>query len=1135
MTWLRRSIFVCAALTLSFSVGCGDNDGPDPIDMPDADPGGGDPPDAAPGTPDAMPPQFANNAAHWVSDKVIAIPSGMAGDSFELHHAAAGGITFDFDNSTVSGSDSVALTEDSAGLDAAVAAKFPHLSSYRAFALPADADTDTLVKNQLAVVAKDAAGNLLGATGVQIPGVLDDLYTYDGKLGPIFEGAADRTPELRVWAPTARSVALQLYDPDNDNAALGDAVSMTRDDATGVWSVTAPDESWYLKHYRYEVEVFAPRAAAGDSTTVPGMVVTNSVTDPYSVGLAMNSEYSLVVNLEDATTKPPGWDGLVLPENFDEPEDIVLYEGHVRDFSVIDSSITDPEHRGRYLAFTYDGQADNDNRPLSDGMAHLQRLAKPLDSDDTIQGVTHLHLLPVFDIATIEEDPSARIDIDDENSFLTLCGLHNDDLPVGNCAVDTTKTIREVLQGTLDLLADNPGDTEAIQETVELLRDLDGYNWGYDPFHYNVPEGSYATDANGTARIVEFREMVMGLAALDLRLVMDVVYNHTNASGQADKSVLDRVVPGYYHRLNAETGEVERSTCCENTATEHAMMEKLMIDSVVLWAEQYKVAGFRFDLMGHHMKSNMEKVRDTLAAIDDKIYIYGEGWDFGEVVSGARGENATQPNLAGTGIGTFSDRLRDAVRGGGPFDNGESLRTNQGFVNGIFYDANDANDAEASAQLDTLRNQADLIRVGMAGNLKDFVLINGADQPVAGSSVDYNSYEAGYCEDPQELITYIAAHDNQTLFDNNQYKIPAGTSMDDRVRIQNLGLSINILGQGIPFLHMGTDILRSKSMTRDSYDYGDWYNKVDFSYPTDPLASNNWNVGLPTKEKDGDAYDVIRDIIGDDSIAPTTDHMERTHAHVRELLTIRSSSVLFRLRTGDQVKTRVDFHNVGADQIPGLLVMTVTDGSCAGADLDPALENVAVLINASDEEQTFSAAGTPLADLNWILHNVLQNSDDLQVRNGTTFLGNEFTIPARTTGVFLQLQQDPITEGICNTKVAEEVQPPGGDVQATVYVRGELTDPAWDSLDLAFAKADEALYEVVVTGVAAGSYQFKVADANYSVHNWGGAGNATIAPGGSLTLDGGDNVTLNIATAGDYKFSLDTSNLNTPTLTVTAQ
>ena len=168
---------------------------------------------------------------------------------------------------------------------------------------------------------------------------------------------------------------------------------------------------------------------------------------------------------------------------------------------------------------------------------------------------------------------------------------------------------------------------------------------------------------------------MVGLNRAGLRVVLDVVYNHTHASGQDPGSVLDRIVPGYYHRLLPD-GTVATSTCCANTAPEHAMMGRLVVDSVVTWARRYKVDGFRFDLMGHHPKANLVEVRRALDAltlardgVDGRsILLYGEGWNFGEVADNARFVQATQTEMAGTGIGTFNDRLRDAVRGGGPFD-----------------------------------------------------------------------------------------------------------------------------------------------------------------------------------------------------------------------------------------------------------------------------------------------------------------------------------------------------------------------------------------------------------------------------------------------------------------------------------
>ena len=328
--------------------------------------------------------------------------------------------------------------------------------------------------------------------------------------------------------------------------------------------------------------------------------------------------------------------------------------------------------RGTYLAFT---------EKESNGMKHLKALADA--------GLTHIHLLPTFDIASINEDKSTWVTPD------------------------------------YAALAAAAPDAETQRLAIADIKDQDGFNWGYDPFHYTTPEGSYATQPDGTARLVEFRRMVQSLNEIGLRVVMDVVYNHTNASGQSAKSVLDKVVPGYYHRLNKEGG-IERSTCCENTATEHAMMEKLMIDSLITWAKYYKVDGFRFDLMGHHMLSNMVAVRQALDSltlekdgVDGKsIIIYGEGWDFGEVAKNALGVNATQLNLAGTGIGTFNDRLRDAARGGGPFN---PVR-DQGFITGLATDPNteSANTASLTAQL---LQETSWIQLGLAGNLKTYELV----------------------------------------------------------------------------------------------------------------------------------------------------------------------------------------------------------------------------------------------------------------------------------------------------------------------------------------------------------------------------------------------------------------------------
>ncbi len=331
--------------------------------------------------------------------------------------------------------------------------------------------------------------------------------------------------------------------------------------------------SWRGAQYLFEVTVWAPSTQA---------VETNQVTDPYSVALTTNSTRSVVVDLADPALAPRQWRTTPSPK-LARAVDSSIYELHVRDFSIGDESVP-AEHRGTYLAFADEGA----------GRQHLRELADA--------GLNTVHLLPTFDITSIEEVRA--------------------DQAVPAC----------------DLASFAPDSTEQ-QACVTAVAADDGFNWGYDPYHWMAPEGSYATAPEGGARVAEFRTMVGALHADGLRVVVDEVYNHTSASGQADTSVLDKVVPGYYHRLNPTTGAVETSTCCQNIATEHTMAGKAMVDAVVLWARQYKVDGFRFDLMGHHSKQNMVDVRAALDkltlkkdGVDGKgIYLYGEGWNFGEV------------------------------------------------------------------------------------------------------------------------------------------------------------------------------------------------------------------------------------------------------------------------------------------------------------------------------------------------------------------------------------------------------------------------------------------------------------------------------------------------------------------------
>jgi pullulanase len=866
--------------------------------------------------------------AHWVTPDLILWELGtvVPGTTFALHVAPQGGL--ELTDSGISDSEVLPLQLYEPGIPEEVLAKFPHLVNYTALVLREGdaAEAKGLLKNQLAV-SMTVGDKVVNATSLQTPGVLDVLYGEAATQETLGINWENDTATVKVWAPTAQNVKLHVFDNSSDETAQ-QILDMNYDDVTGVWSATG-DASWKGKYYLYEVSVYAPSTQK---------IETNIVTDPYSVALSLNSTKSQFIDLNDQ--KPEGWDDL--QKTGMTPEDISVYELHLRDFSVNDPTVPS-EQQGTYLAFT------NKN---SRGMKHLRSLADA--------GLTHLHLLPTFDIATINEDKSVWKNPGDLSEF--------------------------------------PADSSKQQEAITAIRDEDAFNWGYDPYHYNVPEGSYAVNADN--RVLEFRQMVQALGDIGLRTVIDVVYNHTNSSGQNDKSVLDKIVPGYYHRLNAD-GFVETSTCCQNTATEHAMMRKLMVDSVVLWAKEYKIDAFRFDLMGHHMVEDMQAVRAALDeltleqdGVDGKnIYIYGEGWNFGEVANNARGINATQLNLAGSGIGTFSDRLRDAVRGGGPFDSGVSLVGNQGFTSGLYYMPNERNTFSQDEQRDRLLLQADQIRVGLAGNLADYEFTDRTGTLVKGSEVDYNGQPTGYTQDPQEHIVYISKHDNQTFWDFSQYKLPENTDMATRVRAHNVGMSIVLLSQGVPFFQAGDDLLRSKSFDRNSYNSGDWFNRLDFSYKT-----NNFGVGLPLEADNKENWQFMRPLLADETLQPRQGEILRAVDYFQTFLEIRYGSELFRLETAEDIKSRLTFYNTGAEQTPGVIVMRLSDA--VEPDLDPNHEEIVVVFNASNKYQTLRVP--ELEGMQLQLHPMLQESRDNVVKTSAFYeSSSQLSVPAFTTAVFV--------------------------------------------------------------------------------------------------------------------------------------
>jgi pullulanase/glycogen debranching enzyme len=663
-------------------------------------------------------------------------------------------------------------------------------------------------------------------------------------------------------------------------------------------------------------------------------LVRNRVTDPYAVSLTTDSRRAYVADLDSPRLKPAGWDETPSPQRVAAPTDASIYELHVRDFSIGDATVR-PEHRGKYLAFT---------EPHSLGMRHLRSLAAA--------GVTDVHLLPVFDFGTVPE------------------------------------------QGCVTPRPAGPPDGESQQATIMATRARDCFNWGYDPVHFTAPEGSYATDpADGAVRIVEFRRMVQALHKVGLRVGMDVVYNHTYASGQDRWSVLDRIVPGYYHRLD-ETGRVATSTCCANTATEHRMMAKLMIDSAVTWARDYRIDSFRFDLMGHQPRAAMEELQRRVdAAAGRRVLLLGEGWNFGEVADGARFVQASQLSLNGSGIATFSDRARDAIRGGGAGDRGLEQLRRQGFVNGLHYDPNE--DARGAADESDLMRTADMVRVGLAGSLRGYVMETYDGRRLRLAEIAYGGGQpAGYVTSPAEVVNYVENHDNQTLYDLHAFKLPLATSSAERARVQILAAALNAFSQGIAYWHAGFELLRSKSMDRNSFDSGDWFNRVDWA-----ARDNFFGTGLPPAPDNESSWPWMRPRLADAALRPSPAQIAWTRSAFEDLLRIRSSSTLFRMRDAAEVTERLRFLNTGPQQVAEVIAAHLEGRGYPGAGF----AEILYFVNVDLVPHTLEFASERRK--RYVLHPVhlAPGAADRRVVESASYdpSNGRFSVPARTAVVFV--------------------------------------------------------------------------------------------------------------------------------------
>lgn len=325
----------------------------------------------------------------------------------------------------------------------------------------------------------------------------------------------------------------------------------------------------------------------------------------------------------------------------------------------------------------------------------------------------------------------------------------------------------------------------------ETRLDTPQYNWGYDPKNYNVPEGSYSTDPYlPTTRIKEFKQMVQALHKAGIRVILDVVYNHTF---DIKNSNFQRINPDYFYRKTADGKYSDGSGCGNETASEKPLMREYMIESAKYWAEEYHIDGFRFDLMGVHDIETMNLIRKELNKIDPSIYIYGEGWSAGSCAYPterlAMKANTRQLN----GIGAFCDDMRDALRG--PFSDDHK----GGFLAGV-------------------ENLEESIKFGIVGAIShpqiDMTKVNYSKEPWTNS--------------PAQMISYVSCHDDMCLTDRLRSSIP-GINEDELIRLDLLAQTAVLTSQGVPFILCGEEMLRDKKGVHNSYKSPDSINRLDWN------------------------------------------------------------------------------------------------------------------------------------------------------------------------------------------------------------------------------------------------------------------------------------------------------------------
>ena len=505
-----------------------------------------------------------------------------------------------------------------------------------------------------------------------------------------------------VWSPRAEKVDLIIYNQQDTPLGEGQVFSMRQNDI-GIWKTEiSGDQKNKYYHYRIELD---------------GEI--NYAVDPYAKAVSVNGERGAIIDLED--TNPQGWEEDRRPV-IGGAENAIIYELHVRDFSI--SPFSGMENKGEYTAFGERGTTIPDT-DIKTGVDHLKDL-----------GITHVHLMPIFDYATVDESADYQ------------------------------------------------------------------YNWGYDPQHYNVPEGSYSSDAfDPIKRIKELKKLIKTLHDNGIRVVMDVVYNHSYSVYDCP---LGKLAPKEYYRYNYFGHFSNGSGCGNELASEQPMVRKLIVDSVVYWAKEYNIDGFRFDLMALHDVDTMELVAKRLHEIDSDILIYGEPWkaDYTPLADEKQMKKGEQQE---TGVAVFNDDFRDAIKG-------ETRGSDRGYATG-----------------EVTPETVGIVQEG----------IRGATSSFAAS--------------PLETINYVSCHDDLTLWDKIKESHPE-LSFKDRVRMNNLCSAILLTAQGIPFLHGGVEFLRTKHGIENSYSHPDGINQIKWQRKVQYQKVYEYHKGLIKLRKEHPAF-----------------------------------------------------------------------------------------------------------------------------------------------------------------------------------------------------------------------------------------------------------------------------------------